>query len=134
MAQSARCAEIDAPPRTAWEFHALGRSLLNEGNIEAAAARFDEAITLDPAGMWSHFFRGICDYRLNKHVDASVAFTVCTTLAPTTAACFYNRGLAFAALQRPELARRDFDRALALDPDMTEAAVQRSRLASTIQK
>ena len=122
------------PPRTAWELYALGRSLLNEGDTEGAAARFDKAVALDPAGVWPNFFRGICDYRLKKYVDASVAFTVCTTLAPTTAACFYNRGLAFAALQRPEMARRDFDRALALDPDMTEAAAQRSRLSSANQK
>ena len=134
MAEAARRQESLVPPRSAWEFYALGRSLLQAGDMEAAAARLERAVALEPNGLWPNFFRGICNYRLGRYVEASVAFTVCTTLTPKTASCFYNRGLAFAALKRPELARRDFDRALEIDPDLTEAAVERNRLNSSRQK
>jgi eukaryotic-like serine/threonine-protein kinase len=133
IALAARRLEVGASPGTAWEFYALGRSLLQEGNTEAAALRFERALALDPTGLWPNFFRGLCSYRLGRYVEASVAFTVCATLAPKSAACFYNRGLAFVALNRPDLARSDFDHALEIDPDLTEAAIERNRLGSSYQ-
>ena len=131
IAGEARRLERACPPRGAWEFYALGRALLEAGDTKAAAERFESAVALEPAGVWPNFYLGVCSYRLGQFTDASVAFTVCTTLSPTTAACFFNRGLAFSALKRPDLARRDFIQALALDPELAEAAVERDRLGTT---
>ena len=56
------------------------------------------------------------------------AFTVCVALAPDSAACYYNRGLAHAARGDAAAALRDYDRALQLDPRLAAAALNRGAL------
>lgn len=128
LARAAEARAAQCPPRTAWEHYALGRSLLAEGHVENAATQFEQAVTKDRGGLWSNFYHGVCSYRLRRFDDATVAFTVCTTLAPELAGCFCNRALAFAGQGRTDRALRDFDRALELDPDLAEAALQRGLL------
>jgi tetratricopeptide (TPR) repeat protein len=116
------------PPRSAWEHYALGRSLLQHGELEAAARQFERALHLQPQGVWPNFYHGICCYRLGRFEDAALANTVCITLAPRAPACYLNRGLAFVARGQSERALRDFDRALELDEVCAEALLQRGLL------
>jgi tetratricopeptide (TPR) repeat protein len=111
------------PPRTAWEHYAIGRSLLNSGEPEAASSHLEKAAAMQPDNLWCNFYRGVCCYRLGRYEDATLAFIACTALAPNSADCFYNRALAFARLGRGDRAVRDCDRALALDPNFTDAAL-----------
>jgi tetratricopeptide (TPR) repeat protein len=57
-----------------------------------------------------------------------VYFSVCVGAAPHLAAAYFNRGLAYAALAKPERARDDYTRALALDPGLGVAALNRALL------
>jgi eukaryotic-like serine/threonine-protein kinase len=108
-----------APPaRTAREHYALGRSYLAVGDLPRAADALAAALAAGPADRWANHYFGLCAYRLGRYEDAVAAFSVCIGSAPTSAGCFYNRGLAYAALARTELARRDFDRARELDLEM----------------
>ena len=86
------------PPRTAWQHYALGRSLLQAGRLEAAAGRLQEAVALEPSGLWPNFYHGVCCHRLGRFEDAALAFTACATLAPKVGACYHNRALAFVEL------------------------------------
>jgi tetratricopeptide (TPR) repeat protein len=115
-------------PRTAWEHHALGRSLLASGQPARAAEEFARALDLEPDGFWPRFDQGRCLYRLARYRDAAEAFRVCTALAPACAECFYNLALAEAADGRTEVAVKDYDQALARNPTLTEAAQNRDAL------
>jgi serine/threonine protein kinase/Flp pilus assembly protein TadD len=123
LARAAARFQAQLSPRTAWEHYALGRSLLAAGALEAAAVELDRATDLQPQDLWSQFSRGNCAYRRRKFDTALSAFEVCVALSPTTAQCYYNRGLAHAALGHTELARRDHDHALRLAPTLAPVSL-----------
>jgi tetratricopeptide (TPR) repeat protein len=128
LAEQSRQRALALRPKTAWEHYALGRSLMNAGQLEEAQVHFDRAVEIQPNGLWPCFYQGICNYRLGRFEEAALSFTACTALAPNVAGCFLNRGLAFAALGKHERALADFDRALALEPGMAAAARQKQAL------
>lgn len=115
-------------PRTAWEHCALGRSLLQAGELREAARAFRRAIELRPQDFWPHFYEGVCAYRLDDAATAAAAFRTCVALAPERAEAYYNRGLALAALERKAEALADYTRALGLDPKLAAAALNRGVL------
>lgn len=124
QADSAETAKFHAEslgPQTAWEFYALGRSWLESDQLESALAYLDQAVALEPSGLWPLFYQGVCCHRLGRFDDAALAFTACIYLAPETAGCFYNRALAFAGLKRNDRAVRDLEEVLKLDPQHAEA-------------
>jgi eukaryotic-like serine/threonine-protein kinase len=130
IAGEARHLAAECPPRKAWEHYAVGRSLLNSGQLEAAASHLGRAVALQPDGLWPNFYQGICCYRLGRYEDAALAFTASISLAPNIAGCHFNRALAFVALGRGDRALTDLDRALELDPGFAEADLQRKSLLS----
>jgi serine/threonine protein kinase/tetratricopeptide (TPR) repeat protein len=117
-------AALDSP----WEHYALGRSLLDAGDPEAAAQQFAAASELRPQELWPHFSQGLCAYRLGRFDAAVAAFDICIALAPNTAECFYNRARSHAALGQTGPALRDYNHALRLDPDLAAAALNRGAL------
>jgi serine/threonine protein kinase/lipoprotein NlpI len=130
------------PASTAWEHDALGRSLLQRGDIDHAAAQFDYALELRPQDFWANYHKGRCAFLLGKrdeavgkheegarkHGEALTAFTVCIALTPTSGWCYYNRGLSQMELGHTDKALRDFDRALQLDAGLANAALSRGLL------
>jgi serine/threonine protein kinase/tetratricopeptide (TPR) repeat protein len=116
-------------PHTAWEHYAVGRALLRSGKLDEAAERFESAVALEPQGLWPNFYAGKCAYERGRYVDATIAFTACAALAPDSPWCFYNRGLAFERQGNSERARRDFDRAMRLDPGLARTIENRANSA-----
>jgi tetratricopeptide (TPR) repeat protein len=114
-------------PRTAWEHYAVGRALLQAGDLEAAGNQFDQALALEPQAVFPNFYKGICAYRRAHYEDAVLAFTACVALAPKIAWCYYNRGLAYDALGQSERALKDFNRAAQLDPALAPALLSRAQ-------
>jgi tetratricopeptide (TPR) repeat protein len=82
----------------------------------------------DPQQFWPHFYAGVCAHRLGKHEQAKHAFDICVALSPTTAECYFNRGLVHSARKQSTDAIRDFDRALELKPKLAVAAANRGLL------
>ncbi len=120
-------AGAERAPRTAWEHYMLGRWLLRAGDVAGAAQAFDRAVDMRPQDFWPWFGKGLCAHRQHRS-DAVTAFTVCIALAPDSAACYHNRGLALAAHGDPAGALRDYDRALQLDPRLAVTALNRAAL------
>jgi tetratricopeptide (TPR) repeat protein len=118
----------DKAPRNVWEHYALGRRLLHGGDLDAAAAEFQQALDQAPDSFWPNYYAGLCAYRREDYQQALNAFYACVALAPRSAECFYNRGLANAALEQLEPAIHDYSRALELDPALALAALHRGRL------
>ena len=113
---------------TAWERYALGRALLREGQFEKASHQLQQALRMDPASLWANFYEGICAYRLERNLDAAIAFTVCVDQAPQLPEAFYNRALTFTAMGEHGRALQDYSQALRLRPDFTAAAFNRGLL------
>jgi tetratricopeptide (TPR) repeat protein len=115
-------------PRTAWEHYALGRAYLHSGDHDRAAEALRRAVALQPAGRWANFYYGLCAYRQGQYEDALVAFSVCVGAARDSAACYYNRAQAYAALGRREQAVADYGQAVRLDPGLASAWLNRGIL------
>jgi serine/threonine protein kinase/tetratricopeptide (TPR) repeat protein len=128
LARTAAKRRGELVPRTAWEHYALGRSLFDAGDLQAAAREFAMASELQPQDLWSRFSLGLCAYRL-RHFDAAfAAFDICVALAPRTAECYYNRARSHAAQGHIEAALSDYNHALALAPKLAVAALNRGVL------
>jgi tetratricopeptide (TPR) repeat protein len=120
-AEAARRRAGEYPPRTAWEFLAVGRARLAAGDPAGAAAALDGCLGLDPRSVWGNYFRGVCALKLNQPAEAVAAFSACLALNPESAWCLYNRGLAFAAAGRKDRATADLEHAVARDPSLAPA-------------
>ena len=105
-------------PRTAWEYDAVGRSLLQAGELEQAREIFEKATELEPAAFWPYFHLALCAYRLEQFDEALRSASVCVALSPKRAECYYNRGLCLQAVGEAEAAQQDFSRAIELDPSL----------------
>jgi tetratricopeptide (TPR) repeat protein len=119
---------VEPAPRTAWEYYAVGRWFLRNGNWEGAAAAFDAAVELRPQDFWPWYGKAVCAHRRGQPVAAVSAFTVCIALDPDNAVCYYNRGLAHGASGNIDAALRDYDHALRLDPRLAAALINRGAL------
>jgi tetratricopeptide (TPR) repeat protein len=128
VAASAAACTKRLAPRTARDHYALGRALMNGGDLPAANAAFERALALAPQDFWTNYYQGCCAYRLKKPADAIAAFRVCIALAPGTAECYCNRALAYQALAQVKQALADYDRALALDASLPGALLNRGLL------
>jgi tetratricopeptide (TPR) repeat protein len=116
------------PPRTTWDYHAVGRSLYEADRFAEADGLFRKAVALDPRGFWPNFYQGLCAYRLGQCAEAVGAFRACISLSPHTAQAYYNRALAYTDLGQADRALQDYDHALELDPDLAPAALNRGIL------
>jgi serine/threonine protein kinase/Flp pilus assembly protein TadD len=119
---------------TAWQRCALARALLRSGDVSRAAAEAEEAVRLEPQGLWPNFYRGLCAHRLGCPGEAVLAFSVCIGAAADAAPCFHNRALALEALGRRAEALADYDQALRLDPGLAAAALNRGLLHYRAQR
>lgn len=115
-------------PSSPWGHYERGRIHLRNGRFAQAADEFERAQELRPQEFWPNFYQGLCQYRLEQFGEAVAAFRTCIAIRPN-AVCYYNRGLALEALGRIEPAKRDYGRALALDPGLASAALNRGILA-----
>ncbi|HVA45421.1 MAG TPA: tetratricopeptide repeat protein [Pirellulales bacterium] len=111
------------------EARAVGCAAEAAGNLSAADAHFSAAVEMNPKDLWPNFYHARAAYQLEDYEEAVTAFTVCLVLADRAPWCYYNRGLANAQLARNDAARRDFDRALDLDPKLAAAALDRGMLS-----
>jgi serine/threonine protein kinase len=112
--------EVIADVRTdEWWLRAdQGRRLMREGKNREAAAQFAIAVGLRPQDFWVNFYSGVCAYRERRWRDAVNSFNVAVALAPDTPEVRYNRALAHAAAGDHDLADRDLERAIALNPPL----------------
>jgi eukaryotic-like serine/threonine-protein kinase len=122
--KAARAAD-DLPRRFPWEFYALGRSYLDEGDLDRAARAFDKAVAMDPSGYWPNFYQGVCAYRQGRFADALAAFRAAIAIQPGLAPGYFNRAMAHEKLSQLDQARADYDRALRIDPALAAGYLNR---------
>jgi serine/threonine protein kinase len=113
----------DCPPQTAWEHYVLGRQLVLSATgpdadvkLAAATAALEQALRLQPHGLWPNYYHGQCAYRARRYEEAVRSFSVGIGAAPEAAELFACRALAHAALGEAAPALRDHAQASKLDP------------------
>jgi serine/threonine protein kinase/Flp pilus assembly protein TadD len=118
----------ESAPRTAHDNYELGRSLLRDGDFQAAAEQFRLSLDQRPDEFWPNFYLGRCEYHSRRFDEAVAAFGICIALEPKRAECYFNRAMAAEALGRSGDALRDYDKALNWNADLTSALLNRGIL------
>jgi serine/threonine protein kinase/tetratricopeptide (TPR) repeat protein len=119
--------KIPAAPRTAWEHAALGRCLLQVGELTRAAVELEKSVGMEPVDFHANFCLGVCASRLERPRQAITAFSVCIGQEPLRSEAFIQRGRAHAAWNDWELAFNDFDRALRIRPNVPGVLLERAK-------
>ena len=60
--------------KSAWEYYAVGRSLLQGGDARKASPYLDVAVRLEPGSFWPNFYDGVCAYSERRWQAAVRAF------------------------------------------------------------
>ena len=97
---------------------------------DQAIAAYTEVLALVPEHAAALINRGICHYML-RDVDASTAdieAALALDYTPDSAQMFVNRGRAQSMINNLGTAIEDFDRAIEMDPNLTEAYVRRANI------
>ncbi len=119
---------VDLPalqPKTAWEHNAVGRNLMQQGQLAAAQDQFEQAVRLEPGAFWPNFNLMLSAYRRGEFAEALQKANVSVALGPTRAECFFNRALCHEALGQGDLALDDLTRAAELNPNLAAVALHR---------
>ena len=107
--------------RTAETCVSLGAALSALGRHAEALASFDEALTLQPACVEAHNYRGMALQQLRRTAEALTSFERALALRPDAAELHNNRGNVLRRLQRFAEALESYERAIALRGDFAAA-------------
>jgi tetratricopeptide (TPR) repeat protein len=113
-------AAAPAPQFTAQEFFEQGNALFDQGNLQAAASAYLEAVTLDDqnVGYWHNL--GVTYYSLNALGEARTSFQRGLALAPDDAELNYLMGAVSIQFDQLGEAETYLTRANQLDPALPE--------------
>src|SRR5574341_1099676 len=119
----------------------LSRRLLRR-NQEYALQMFEDAIKADPAFGAAHAGAAMCSAMMYQYWDSSEAnvqaadraSATAVSLAPDLAEARVARGVALSLAKRYEEAEREFEAAIALQPDSFEAHYFRARAARSEER
>jgi tetratricopeptide (TPR) repeat protein len=96
---------------------ALGKALLDDGNVDAARTAFERAIVLDPGDPWSHLYLGNVLYGQSAYAEALEEFKQGNQLAPDLPMALICMADAYHGVGEIELADQNYNLAVEVDPD-----------------
>ncbi len=99
----------------AQRFHDSGVLLLEEGNFEAAATAFRQAIKLAPENAQAHYGLGITQYSLKDFKEASESLKLATRYKPDWPEAHFRLGLVSYVLGRKKQAVDEYNKLLKLN-------------------
>lgn len=116
-----------ALPQFAEGYMNLGLALQQSGQLDAARAALQRALTLKPALRGANLFLGIIAYRQNRYASAETSLLHETQLDPRNAKAFMWLGVCYLAQDKPQSAIPPLDKAYALDPSDTDILYHRGQ-------
>jgi serine/threonine protein kinase/tetratricopeptide (TPR) repeat protein len=116
-------------PTTSHDLTLAATTLFARGNLAAAEEALRRALRQDFTSFWTWYVMGHCHFGQRRYLEAAGDFAVCAAREPRFAWVHFNRGLALARAGRLQGARDAYDRALEIDPTLTEALVNRALVA-----
>lgn len=125
---------IELKPRSVEAHYNLAMHLQERGDLDAALATYDEILELDPDNATAPFNQGYIHLEYRQDYAAAVsAFSAALERLPYYQQAFYNRGLAQESLGALDDALADYNSALELKPDYTEAALAKDRVLKAMR-
>jgi serine/threonine protein kinase/tetratricopeptide (TPR) repeat protein len=104
-------------PLTAIDHFLAGNESYARGKIQKAAEEYANALQLRPDYYWARYYLALCDIRLGEPALARDNLTACASQKPGIVLVYLMRGYAEGQLKNYEAAERDFQIALAMNPD-----------------
>lgn len=117
-----------APPRSPLVKEA--ETLLQKGDVEAARAKFEEAVAAQPDDARAYLGLGLCDEALENFDAAEQAYRKAAEVDPTLAEAHNNLGVLLRDKGELDKAIEELTRASELDPKLASA---RTNLAMTLE-
>jgi len=108
-------------PVTAEDFNTRGRSYIERGDYDRAAADFDKAIELKPEFAAAYNNRGSVNFSRHVYARAIADFEKAISLDPRNSTFLWNRAHAYEEAGAYELAIGDYDQVASLTPDDSNA-------------
>jgi tetratricopeptide (TPR) repeat protein len=108
-------------PVTAEDFNTRGRSYIERGDYDHAAADFDKAIELKPEFSAAFNNRGSVNFSRHEYARAIADFEKAIAVDPRNPTFFWNRARAYEEAGAYELAIGDYDQVASLIPDDSNA-------------
>jgi tetratricopeptide (TPR) repeat protein len=109
------------PLRGPRDYYLMGLDHAQQGRYREALAYLETASGQDPQHYWASFIQGWCHANLEELPEALACYRATVALWPSFHGAYLNRGLVYYRQKDYERACADFDRALSLRPDSTEA-------------
>lgn len=94
---------------------------LLSGRAQEASADFNAAAALRPLDANLHYNRGLALARLADRQAAILAFTEAIRINPSFAPAYHNRGVEYELSRDLGRARSDYEKALAVDPQLQKS-------------
>ncbi len=115
-AERQRAAQLPPDEITARFFDGMDR--IRRKDFAGAASDFDVMLDAEPEHFTARLFLAICCLEQNRPAEAKVALTACIAQRPRFAWSYLLRGRCTEKLGDPVAAKRDFQRAVELQPDI----------------
>lgn len=120
---------IELKPGSVEAHYNLAMHLQERGDLEEALTTYALISELDPNNATAPFNQGYIHLEYRQDYGAAVeAFSKALDRLPYYQQAFYNRGLAHESLGELERALADYESALEVKPDYTEAALAKGRV------
>ncbi len=124
---------IELRPKSVEAHYNLAMHLQERGDLDEALATYDRILELDPNNATAPFNQGFIHLEFRAdYAAADSAFTEALIRLPNYQQAYFNRGLARESLDRLEEALADYNEALRLKPDYTEAALAKGRVLKAL--
>lgn len=118
----------------AQEHYRRGNELRALGQLDAALAAYDQAVTLEPQFANAFCNRGVTLELLHHFTEALESYDRAVALNPGDVLAHYNRAGVQRQLARPDAALASYDRAIAIRPDYAEAIFNRAVLLQELKR
>lgn len=120
--------KVDTAGLHAEPYYYKGIYYSNSGDAAKAIALFDEAIRHDYTFLESYIEKGSIYYNQGKYAEAMKVFNLSLNISPDYADNYYWIGRCQEAMGQREEAKLNYQRALGIDKNLTEAAAALKRL------
>jgi len=119
---------LDWPPEKLHETAKEGYRVYESGQYKQAEIIFKGLTVLDPENFYYHQMLGASFQQQEKYPEAVFEYSVAIDLKSDDIVSHTNRGEVYLNMKLFELAEKDFDGAIRLDPDEKDRWAKRSRL------
>ena len=97
-----------------FEYYSIIRNKISQLQFNSALNSINKLLFAYPSDEVAYYYRGVCEYALNKHHQAIKSYSMAIKINPAYAKAYYNLGATYFALQNFDLALINIGKALVI--------------------